>query len=899
MERLELLGCTVDLVARVARWPDGDRSLSPTEAKLLGYLAERGDAVDRFELLEEVWGYRSGVVSATVKTTVARLRGKVERDARSPEHLVTVPGAGYCFVPAQAQDVAAARELAATAGDEPAPTDDLGRPVRTNLPPAVALLARDALIESLRATLLGGARLVTLVGPGGIGKTSLSIALASSLLAEGRWREVAFVDLSPARDEASVLHAVAGALGLRLDAEPDRAAMGRALRSRGPLFLILDNAEQAVDAAAAIVDSWLDAAPLVAMVTSREALRLGREAVVRVPRLPTEAAAALFTRRGLGARPGYADPARLGLVLDALDGLPLAIEMAAAWSETLAPEDLAGRLSQSLDLLQSDRRGRPARHGSLRATVASSWELLAPKDRDAMRRLSVFEGSFGPEDAEALLGPAGLLALRGLVNRSMLVAEEGGRFRPWSAVASYAREQGPLPDAEVAHGRRMARWADPARLEELDARGGAPLAALVEQRADLDAAAWRALIRGDVETAVACAKALALAAGAVGPAVGPLELLGELLGRGVDGDDAAALHLARGRLLQVAGRTPEALADFEAALGGEPSIRAAALRSLAVQERRADPARGLERARQAYEAARSTRDPALIGQALCTLSFSQKLTGAMGEAQDGLEEAVVLLRQAGHHRFEAVALSNLARIHQDKGRPLRALNLLQAALARHRSVGNQGAEVNLLGTLAGLHLEQGDFDTARVHLIEALEHVRRLGYRQAEGRVLANRGALELDAGDLDGAQRFLEDALPVLQETGDRRFEAIVLGNLGRAALERGHHPRSRTLLTAAVAQAQQLRLPLVEGAFRGLLGSLFGADGELEAAREELQRGEELLASSSQRQEHVRLLERWAQVEADAGHELAAADLLRRASLVSEPTVADDPLAPRALRA
>lgn len=898
MERLELLGCTVELEARVARWPDGERSLSPTEAKLLSYLASRDESVDRFELLEEVWGYRSGVVSATVKTTVARLRSKVERDPRKPEHLVTVPGAGYRFVHADPEDVAAARDLAATAGDEPSPTDDLGGPVRSNLPPAVPLLARDELLATLRAGLLGGERLVTLVGPGGIGKTSLAVALASSLVAEGRWAEVGFVDLSPATDVKGVLHAVASALGLRLDAELDLAAMGRALRSRGDLLLVLDNAEQGVDAIASVVNAWLDAAPITAIVTSREALRLERENATRVPPLPAEAAATLFARRSPGARSGYADPLRLTPVLQSLDGLPLAIEMAAAWSEVLPPEDLAQRLSASLDLLQNQRRGHPARHESLRATVSSSWELLDADERDGLRRLAVFEGRFDLEDVEALLGVSGLLTLRRLVGRSMVIAD-GDQFRPWAAVRRFAREQGPVPEAEAAHGARLARWGAPDTVASLDGQGGETLQTLVAQRPDLRAAARRAIDRGDLPVATACVRALALAAGAVGPALDPLELLGDLLALDLPDADVAELRLARGRLLQVAGRSAEAAEDFEAATAGPPATRAAALRSLSVWERRRDPTAGLKRAREAYEAAKASRDPALIGQALCTLAFAQRLTGAMGEAQDALEEALHLLRDASHKRFEAVALSQLARIHQDKGRPLRSLSLLQLALSRQRSVGNHTAEVNLLGTLAGLHLDQGDYDSAGQYLTEALEQVRRLGHRQAEGRVLTNRGILALESHDLDGAQRFLEDALPILQETGDRRFEAIVLGNLGRAALERGRNARARTLLGAAVAQAEQLRLPLVEGTFRGLRGCLFGAEGEIDAARAELVRGEELLAGAKQRREHVKLLERWAQVEADAGNELMAADLLRRASDVGEPTVADGPLDPRAFRA
>ena len=167
---LELRGCTVDFAACVARWPDGERTLTPTETRLLRYLSlQEGRAVDRQELLKEVWGYRGGVVTRTVKTTMGRLRAKVERNPREPDHLLTVTGVGYRFAEVDEQG-------AEPSVEEPRERPRVDEPTRSNLPASLPdLVGRDAELGKLAGHINDDAALVTLVGTGGIGKSALML----------------------------------------------------------------------------------------------------------------------------------------------------------------------------------------------------------------------------------------------------------------------------------------------------------------------------------------------------------------------------------------------------------------------------------------------------------------------------------------------------------------------------------------------------------------------------------------------------------------------------------------------------------------------------------------------------------------------------------------------------
>ncbi len=264
----------------------------------------------------------------------------------------------------------------------------------------------DELTGLLRATAGPGARLVTLVGPGGVGKTRLAREFSRQVLDRfdaGAW----FCDLSAARNRDDALGVVAGVVGApAANTDDDAARLGRILGSRGSLLLILDNLEQFRDEAADLTEGWLAQAPSITIVaTSREPLGIPGEYVIHLDSLPAHDAIALFNSRASARWSGWDTTRERGDVealVEALDGLPLAIEMTAAHIQVLRPAEMAARLDERFRLLVGSRR-RPERHQTLRATLNWSWELLEPWERSALVQLSTFRGGFTLDAAEAVL----------------------------------------------------------------------------------------------------------------------------------------------------------------------------------------------------------------------------------------------------------------------------------------------------------------------------------------------------------------------------------------------------------------------------------------------------------------------------------------------------------------
>ncbi|MCO4773844.1 MAG: winged helix-turn-helix domain-containing protein, partial [Deltaproteobacteria bacterium] len=681
---LELRGCTVDFAACVARWPDGERTLTPTETRLLRYLSlQEGRAVDRQELLKEVWGYRGGVVTRTVKTTMGRLRAKVERNPREPDHLLTVTGVGYRFA-----------DLAEQGGEpsveEPRHTESSDdEPTRHNLPSVASeLVGRDTELGKLRDQVQNGATLVTLVGTGGIGKSALMLRFGADEASRGGWREIRVADLSSCTRGEDVVRAVATALDARVSADDlngGMQALAGVLKGRGAILLLLDDAERCAADLALVLSRWLDACPRAAfIVTSRELLRIAGEAAIPVGPLGLEGGLALFRQRVGATAEGYSDDSAVAPVVEQLDGIPLAIEMAAAWADLLGPDALLKRLAGQLDLLRSDRRDRPARHESLRATVASSWELLAENERAGLRELAVFAGAFGVEDAEAVLASGGsvLSLLRRLRERSLLRAEpmsddDEPRFRLFRAVRDYAREQGADEAAALRHGTWLARWGATDTLRRLARQGGVDVDRLVIAREDLVTAARRAVVRTDASVAVPCARALSLLAELRGPALGDEVLLDRVSHiAGLADDQRAWLELERGQLLAALAlpdQARRALDDsVKSSAAMSPRDRAVLLSRVAAVLLDRDPEEADELARGAVTAADQGDDDASSGLALAVQARIDHQLGRTAEAEEHLDRALALLRVAGEKRAEARALQDLASLHAERGRPLRA-----------------------------------------------------------------------------------------------------------------------------------------------------------------------------------------------------------------------------------
>ncbi|MEU6648858.1 BTAD domain-containing putative transcriptional regulator [Streptomyces sp. NPDC046900] len=352
-----------------------------------------------------------------------------------------------------------------------------------------SFVGRGADIDTLRAD-LAGARLVTLLGPGGAGKTRLSQEAAESvahLAPDGVWlAELAPVDEPDAVPEA-VLTAVggretvlrgAGAEEMRAVAERHDDPLVRLAEhcARRRMVLILDNCEHLVDAAAHLVEHLLQHCPgLTVLATSREPLGVPGELLRPVEPLPQPYALKLLADRGAAARPGFRvedDPGAAAEICRRLDGLPLAIELAAARLRMLSPRQIADRLDDRFRLLTSGSRTVLPRQQTLRAVVDWSWDLLDADERAVLRRLSVFSGGCDLHAAEAVCGPAALEAVGSLVDKSLVVAAPSGdgemRYRLLETVAEYASERldesGERPRAERAHltyYREVARTTDP------------------------------------------------------------------------------------------------------------------------------------------------------------------------------------------------------------------------------------------------------------------------------------------------------------------------------------------------------------------------------------------------------------------------------------------------------
>ncbi|MFE0522028.1 BTAD domain-containing putative transcriptional regulator [Streptomyces sp. NPDC058954] len=398
--------------------------------------------------------------------------------------------ATHAFTPAAsgAGDRPAATAPAAThAGDRP---EAPAAPPRGNLRARLtSFVGREADIETIRGD-LGSARLVTLLGPGGAGKTRLSLEAAETVrdVRDGVW----LAELAPVDDPEAVPEAVLTALGARetvlygAGAEAMRAAANERHGDpverlaehcgRRRMLIVLDNCEHVVDAAARLVEELLERCPgLTVLATSREPLGVPGELLRPVEPLPEPVALRLLADRGAAARPGFRvadDPEACAEICRRLDGLPLAIELAAARLRMLTPRQIADRLDDRFRLLTSGSRTVLPRQQTLRAVVDWSWDLLDDEERDVLRRLSVFAGGCDLAAAEAVCGPWALDVLGSLVDKSLVVAAPSGdggmRYRLLETVAEYAGERldevGRRRETERAHltyFRELARTTDP------------------------------------------------------------------------------------------------------------------------------------------------------------------------------------------------------------------------------------------------------------------------------------------------------------------------------------------------------------------------------------------------------------------------------------------------------
>jgi predicted ATPase/class 3 adenylate cyclase/DNA-binding CsgD family transcriptional regulator len=684
--------------------------------------------------------------------------------------------------------------------------------LRHNLPSqATSFVGRAGEVAELRSLLLGGSRLVTITGPGGIGKSRLALQAAAEVL-DGTGEGVWLVELAPVADPDLVARTVAAVLQVR--EEPGRPMLDTLLGAVGDrcLLVILDNAEHVLGVAAKLADAMMRCCPRACLlVTSREPLGITGERVFRVSPLavpPADLAAPgalaafesvqLFAERAAMHRQGFAidddNAAAVASVCVRLDGIPLALELAAARLGSLSVPEVSSRVDQRFRLLTGGSRTALPRHQTLSALIDWSYDLLNPEEQIMLDRLSVFAGGWTLEAAEAVIsgGDTGewlvLDHLAALVGKSLVQAEEvrgSTRYRLLETVRQYAAE-------------RLARRAG-SELDETRAAHRDHYLALVETAATHlrgpDAAVWldrlevefdnlRAALAFSVADPGSAEPGLRLAAGLRwfcnmrGHVGEVLEALNALLER----PDARTATQARAQALTVSCHLLDHFSDDSAV----PSI-----------------------AGEAITIARALADDAVTADALSQLCWFRFEHGDLPAALAHIDEAVGLARRTGDPRLLAEILSRRAVFASEAGDLDAAFADQHETLALSRAAGDN---YRLVVTLANLGFDEhaaGELQAARAHLQEASMLADGLGYQILAAGLLQNLGFVDLVDADPLSARRHFTDCLDTARITGVRTYVHAALLGLAVVAGADGDPDVAATLHGAADEHCQQAGRP------------------------------------------------------------------------------------------
>jgi predicted ATPase/DNA-binding SARP family transcriptional activator len=676
--------------------------------------------------------------------------------------------------------------------------------------PATPLVGRRLEVAAVAALLGDGARLVTLTGPGGTGKTRLAHAVAEDV--EGSLENGAvFVDLAPVSDPQLLGPTIAAAVGVQDDAElPERL---RPLR----LLLVLDNVEQLLPAVPLVAELLTRAPGLVVLATSRAPLRLSGEHEYRVPPLALPAPAAdfeelaandavrLFVQRARAADPAFqltgASAPSVAAICTQLDGLPLAIELAAARTSVLPPDAMAAGLVSALDLAAGRGRDVAPRQRTLRETLAWSHDALDPGEQALFAQLAVFAGGFSLGAAEAVAGEPVLDALGALVEMSLVRRSEPAepRFAMLETIRQFAGELLAESGAEETVRRRhceyFARIAEE-RSEELNSGGGE----LVLERLDRDhdnvreALGW-AVRAGEVELEARLANAMVwfwqirghlhegrrvFEHAVVATRGGDPRLYAQTLVR------AAQLSYRQGDLGEAEAWWTEALELFRDQDDADGVGRCTAeLGSVAIAKGDLDASRELYE--EAIESFERLGNRLRLGTAKANLSAVASLQGDLEAAARHGTDAAALQEESGDRDGLAVSLHNLSRTWMRLDKPDRARDSLRRSLELGRSLRYVEVIAYGLESAAELAARDGDDDCALRLLAASEAAFGRLGVpiggEEAEGaealraRLAASRGeealAEALDAAGREPPDRALDEALALLGGANERERQA------------------------------------------------------------------------------------------------------------------------------
>jgi predicted ATPase/class 3 adenylate cyclase/Tfp pilus assembly protein PilF len=661
-------------------------------------------------------------------------------------------------------------------------------------------------------------RLLTLVGPGGIGKTRLALQVAADQIeafADGAY----FIPLASLPSADYLVSVVAETLKLTFHTREDpEAQLLRYLHER-EMLLVLDNFEHLLEGADLLVSILQEAPKIKLLTTSRERLNLRGELIYEIQGMKVPTAA-----RGDGAESHdvvqlffscahRADP-RFTLIEKELPhvvhicrlvgGMPLGVELAAAWVRLLPLEEIVQELQVNLDLLETRMRDAPTRHRSVRAVFESSWQLLGEEERAAFRKISIFRGGFTREAAQDVAG-ASLHDLSSLMDKSFLRRRTGGRYEVHELLRQYGeaklQELGRAVDHRTRHLQFFLRLAERAEPELRGVNQGEWLARLEEEHDNLRAAMAWSLEGG------ARAEGLALA-GVLWPfwmVRGHWREGREWLERmlsfarpgGGDARRAKALH-GTGVLAQHQGDYPTAREHLEESLAIRRELddrigRAITLKDLGtIHARLGDLPEALEHYRQAGSLYHELEDRQGEGEIRANLGALHHLMGEEEQALSCYLHAQKIFQELGNRRAEAKCLSNLGTSYLALGDHEASLNHFRRALEIYDELGDESGRANSLGNVGVAYERLKLYDEALRFHLDALGVQRRIEDRRGAARTQYNLGSVYLKRRDPEAALAELQRALSLAEELELKQRVIRSLSAIGEVQLQLGRPPEA-----------------------------------------------------------------------------------------------------------
>ena len=781
--------------------------IRPKVYETLKYLVENpGRLIGKQELIQAVWPDTFVTDDSLVQCAV-ELRRALED--HNQEIVKTVPRRGYLFraqvakYPFQANDVSATETVRLSGSGKP-PARVVRK--RHDLPrPRTSLVGREQqVLQAAELLLQENVRLLSLTGPGGAGKTRLGIAVAEKV-ADRFTAGVQFVGLASITNPELVATALAEALDIQPVANRTLPQLiGDQLRDSGPFLLVLDNFEQVLPAAKVVAET-LEACPsLKILVTSRASLRVYGDQDFPVAPLAPNSAAELFAQRAAAVRPDFALTAEnapaIQEICSRLDGLPLAIELAAARSKVLAPSAMLERLRSRLQLLTGGALDLPERQQTLRNTIDWSHDLLNEAERKLFRRLSVFVGGCTMEAAEAVcdtnrdLGMDLFEGLSSLVDKNLVQRvdrpEGETRFAMLETIREYAWEclaesgdQGAVRRAHAAYCMVLAEEGNPELSGEERARWLAQCDGEIDNfRAALD---WLFETR-DLDWGLRLC-------------IGLFRFwdMREHLSEGRARLETI-LRLAGSRHAKERGRVLHFLGALVTAQGDSPAAEHLLEQSLSLYE--------------------ELGDQWGIAASLNALAIAQRDRGDYASAENNFERSLACWRLLPDRSAIARCLHNLANLVKVRGDYARARWALREATEIFEELGDRSGAAWSINQQGDISREQGDLASARALYQQALSAFREAGDRWGCARSLADLGHIDCTQGRHTAAQASYHEAMEIFAELGHRRGMARTLEGYACLALARGKAARALRLVAAAAHLRQSIRAPLPQAEQRKL---------------------------------------------------------------------------------